>query len=125
MRAPLNSNTQPWHTVFTSGAARDRLVAALLHAARSSGPNIAALPEAFTHLRDDRAASLRSAAPTSTIQSATGRATAVPRGRGAGGSTAINAMIFARGHRASYAAWQDAGAKGWNFDALLPVASRP
>ena len=62
---------------------------------------------------------------TSTIQSATGRATAVPRGRGVGGSTAINAMIFARGHRASYAAWEDAGAKGWNFDALLPTSSEP
>ena len=61
---------------------------------------------------------------TSTIQSATGRATAVPRGRGVGGSTAINAMIFARGHRASYAGWEDAGAKGWNFDALLPYFKR-
>jgi choline dehydrogenase len=61
---------------------------------------------------------------TSTIQSATGRATPVPRGRGVGGSTAINAMIFARGHRASYAAWEDAGAKGWNFDALLPYFKR-
>ena len=33
-------------------------------------------------------------------------------------------MIFARGHRASYAAWEDAGAKGWNFDALLPYFKR-
>ncbi len=29
MRAPSNSNVQPWHMVFVSGAARDRLVAAM------------------------------------------------------------------------------------------------
>src|ERR1700749_4996803 len=33
IRAPSNSNIQPWHLVFVSGAARDRLVAALLQAA--------------------------------------------------------------------------------------------
>ena len=29
VRAPSNSNIQPWHTVFATGAARDRLVTAL------------------------------------------------------------------------------------------------
>ncbi len=33
MCAPSNSNVQPWHVVFTSGAARDRLVAAMLERA--------------------------------------------------------------------------------------------
>ncbi|WP_211174054.1 GMC family oxidoreductase [Pseudonocardia xinjiangensis] len=46
------------------------------------------------------------------------------RGRGVGGSSAINAMSFIRGHRASYDAWVAAGAKGWGFDDLLPFFTR-
>lgn len=53
MRAPSNSNVQPWHVVFTSGAARDRLVAAMLDKARSEPPNVPELPPAFGHLRHD------------------------------------------------------------------------
>jgi nitroreductase len=30
VRAPSNSNVQPWHLVLASGAARERLVGALL-----------------------------------------------------------------------------------------------
>ena len=52
-RAPSSSNTQPWHMVFTSGEARDRLVAALLHEAQRTAPNIPPLPDAFTPIRDD------------------------------------------------------------------------
>jgi nitroreductase len=51
VRAPSNSNIQPWHMVFASGAARDRLVTALLGEARSKPPNISPLPEAFAHFR--------------------------------------------------------------------------
>src|SRR5215510_8304614 len=51
VRAPSNSNIQPWHMVFASGAARDRLVTALLGEALSARPKIPALPEGFAHLR--------------------------------------------------------------------------
>ena len=51
LHAPSNSNIQPWHMVFASGAARDRLVKALLEEARSKPPNIPPLPEAFRHYR--------------------------------------------------------------------------
>jgi nitroreductase len=51
--APSNSNIQPWHVVFASGAARDRLVTALLGAASSTPPKIPALPEGFAHLRHE------------------------------------------------------------------------
>ncbi len=51
MRAPSNSNVQPWQVIFTSGAARDRLVAALLDKARSEPPRVPQLPPAFAHLR--------------------------------------------------------------------------
>ncbi|HYQ36090.1 MAG TPA: nitroreductase [Mycobacterium sp.] len=53
IRAPSNSNIQPWHVVFVSGAARDRLVAALLDAARAGPPKVPALPEHFTHFRSE------------------------------------------------------------------------
>jgi nitroreductase len=53
MRAPSNSNVQPWHVVFTSGGARDRLVEALLEKARSEPPKVPELPAAFAHMRRD------------------------------------------------------------------------
>jgi choline dehydrogenase-like flavoprotein len=46
------------------------------------------------------------------------------RGRGLGESSAINGMIFMRGHRSSYDAWPAAGAAGWGFDDLLPYLRR-
>src|SRR5262245_4805168 len=49
--APSNSNIQPWHMVFATGAARDRLVAALLDEARRRAPKIPPLPESFQHYR--------------------------------------------------------------------------
>ncbi len=49
--AQSNSNAQPWHVVFASGAPRDRLVAALLDAARRGPPDIPPLPEGFQHYR--------------------------------------------------------------------------
>jgi choline dehydrogenase len=57
-------------------------------------------------------------------QEATGSAVPWPRGRALGGSSSINAMNFVRGHRASYDAWVQRGAKGWGFDDLLPFFMR-
>lgn len=54
------------------------------------------------------------------VQAATGTAIHVARGRGLGGSSSINAMMFARGHRESYADWP----VGWQFDDLLPYFKR-
>ena len=51
--APSNTNIQPWHMVFVSGAARDPLVTALLAEARSKPPEIPPLPEAFAHIRSE------------------------------------------------------------------------
>src|SRR6516162_9795879 len=49
--APSNSNIQPWHMVFASGASRDRLVAALIDEAQRRPPNIPPLPASFQHFR--------------------------------------------------------------------------
>ena len=51
IRAPSNSNVQPWHLRLASGAARERLVAALLDEATSKPPVVPELPELFAHLR--------------------------------------------------------------------------
>ena len=43
-----------------------------------------------------------------------------PRGRGLGGSSAINAMLYVRGHPADYDDWADQGAEGWDWASCLP-----
>ena len=57
-----------------------------------------------------------------TPQGPGGVVTPLPRGRGLGGSSAINAMVFARGHRSSYDAWAGAGAKGVGVLHGLPLS---
>ena len=51
IRAPSNSNVQPWHLRLVSGAARESLVAALLDEASSKPPVVPELPDLFAHLR--------------------------------------------------------------------------
>jgi choline dehydrogenase-like flavoprotein len=47
-----------------------------------------------------------------------------PRGRTLGGSSAINAMIYMRGHRSDYDGWAALGNPGWSFAEVLPVFRR-
>lgn len=43
-----------------------------------------------------------------------------PRGKCLGGSSAINAMLYVRGHRADYDGWADLGCEGWDWESVLP-----
>ncbi|GAB4275439.1 MAG: FAD-dependent oxidoreductase [Pararhodobacter sp.] len=43
-----------------------------------------------------------------------------PRGKALGGSSAINAMLYVRGHPADYDTWPDMGAEGWDWAGCLP-----
>jgi choline dehydrogenase-like flavoprotein len=53
-----------------------------------------------------------------------GRVIAVPRGKGLGGSTLINGMIYVRGQPQDYDQWAQAGCTGWGFEDVLPYFRR-
>lgn len=49
-----------------------------------------------------------------------GRRLAAPRGKVLGGSSSINGLVYVRGHRCDFDAWAEMGARGWDFDSVLP-----
>ncbi|HZZ10864.1 MAG TPA: GMC family oxidoreductase N-terminal domain-containing protein, partial [Paraburkholderia sp.] len=53
-----------------------------------------------------------------------GRPSYQPRGRGLGGSSSINGMVYIRGHRNDYDAWASLGCTGWGYDDVLPYFRR-
>src|ERR1700733_10942569 len=53
-----------------------------------------------------------------------GRRIGVPRGKGLGGSSLINGMVYFRGHPRDYDDWAKAGASGWSYREVLPYFCR-
>ncbi|WP_054604041.1 GMC family oxidoreductase [Mycolicibacterium fortuitum] len=49
-----------------------------------------------------------------------GSTEAWPAGRILGGGGSINAMVFVRGNRADFDGWARQGAKGWDYESVLP-----
>src|SRR6201997_732088 len=47
-----------------------------------------------------------------------------PRGRGWGGSSSINGMIYIRGHARDYDQWRQMGLAGWGYADVLPYFKR-
>ncbi|WAC91169.1 GMC family oxidoreductase [Mycobacterium sp. Aquia_213] len=92
----------------------------LLEAGRATPPPASATP----HLWPTMIGGPADWGDSTTVQSATGSSIRLVRGRGIGGSSATNAMMFVRGHRTSYATWEHVGAKRWGYDDLLPYFKR-
>ena len=53
-----------------------------------------------------------------------GRQIPFPRGKVLGGTSSINAMIYARGHPLDYDQWRQKGLKGWGYSDVLPFFRR-
>ena len=47
-----------------------------------------------------------------------------PRGKGWGGSSSINGMIYIRGHARDYDHWRQMGCEGWSYSDVLPYFKR-
>lgn len=47
-----------------------------------------------------------------------------PRGKLVGGSSALNAMVYIRGHALDFDRWHAEGATGWNYQNVLPYFKR-
>jgi choline dehydrogenase len=74
------------------------------------------IPAAFSRLFQTEADWHYHTAPQ---RHALGRRLFWPRGKVMGGSSAINAMIYVRGHRQDYDDWEAAGNDGWGYDEML------
>ncbi|MGF6816854.1 choline dehydrogenase-like flavoprotein [Paraburkholderia atlantica] len=53
-----------------------------------------------------------------------GRAILFPRGRGLGGSSAINGLLYVRPFAEDIDSWEQSGARGWTFGNCLPFYRR-
>jgi choline dehydrogenase len=53
---------------------------------------------------------------------AVGRQIPLPSGRGLGGGSSVNTTTWFQGHPGDYDGWRDAGAVGWGWEDVLPVA---
>lgn len=53
-----------------------------------------------------------------------GRVVHYPRGKGLGGSSILNGMIYVRGNRQDFDGWSARGLSGWGYDRLLPYFKR-
>ncbi|MDH3375834.1 MAG: choline dehydrogenase [Gammaproteobacteria bacterium] len=47
-----------------------------------------------------------------------------PRGKALGGSSAINGMVYVRGHACDFDEWESSGAEGWGYRNCLPYFKR-
>ena len=52
------------------------------------------------------------------------RSVYLPRGKGLGGCSAINAMMYIRGHAADYDGWAALGCSGWGFEETMKFFAR-
>lgn len=61
---------------------------------------------------------------TEPISTLNGRKIHWPRGKVLGGSSAINGMVYMRGHPLDFDAWEKLGNEGWGWNSVLPYFKR-
>lgn len=94
----------------------------LLEAGGSGRSRAVDVPAAL--VRAQRTAALNWGFATEPQAALDGRCIPVPRGRGLGGSSLINGMVWFRGHPRDYDDWAAAGARGWSYREVLPYFMR-
>ncbi len=62
--------------------------------------------------------------PTTPTAEFAGRSIPLIQGKGLGGGTSINGMMYVRGQSQDYDAWEAAGCKGWSWKDVLPYFKR-
>jgi choline dehydrogenase len=53
-----------------------------------------------------------------------GRRISCPRGKGLGGTSSINGMVYVRGNPHDFEEWENLGAQGWSYQDCLPYFKR-
>jgi len=53
-----------------------------------------------------------------------GRQISCPRGKGLGGTSSINGMVYVRGNALDFEEWEEQGARGWGYRDCLPYFKR-
>jgi choline dehydrogenase-like flavoprotein len=96
---------------------------ALLEAGPARGGALVRMPLGIAHLAA-RPGPYNYALHTVPQAELHGRKIPQPRGRGVGGSSLINAMVYIRGHAEDYDAWAAAGCDGWGWEDMLPLFRR-
>ena len=91
----------------------------LLEAGGRNDGLLAKMPAGMATLMRDRNAS-NWAFESEPVEALGGRTTYVPRGKGWGGSSSINGMLYVRGNRADFDQWRQMGLAGWGYDDVLP-----
>ncbi len=99
-------------------AGRPDVTIAVVEAGKRSWPPIEAIPAATIHTNGHPDYDwMMTSEPDPTRL---GRQEAWPRGKGPGGSTRINGMIYVRGAPEDYDHWRDLGCPGWGYRDVLP-----
>ncbi|MCB1744436.1 MAG: GMC family oxidoreductase N-terminal domain-containing protein, partial [Gammaproteobacteria bacterium] len=76
------------------------------------------IPAGFTRLLNDPVYNWNfETEPEDNVQ---GRRIPIPRGRGLGGSSSINGMLYVRGQPLDYDTWAQYGNRGWSYEDVLP-----
>ncbi len=58
---------------------------------------------------------------TEAHESMAGRKLPWPRGKGLGGSSLINGMLYLRGHKEDYNQWASLGLDGWDWNSVPAI----